>query len=324
MEKSRILWIDNMKCICILFVMLSHLESGDAVPDVLYGPFFLTGFLFAAGYVYRQEDFSAFFRKKVRTLLIPWLVFSVGNLLLSQLFSFQEHGSLWEELKWNFLQIRGQGDGVWFVAALFVSFLPFHFLIRRYEKSRAKQKALRLLCITFLLSLASLLYTKLADPLPWNSTALPWHLEYVFQAVFFMVLGYLCRQKSVDFPLWWLGVYTAAVVIGLRFPALMDSHAAGIPSVFALAALCHRLPRTRFGACIGSNTLLCFALHGKVLSALEWSLRRFGWYAPVLENALLSSLMAIGLTFLMALILMIPIWIINRWFPFLLGRKGRN
>lgn len=325
-ENTRISWIDMMKFVCILFVMVSHLESGNALPEALYSPFFLTGFLFAAGYVHRQENFSVFLRKKVRTLLLPWFLFSVGNLLLSQIFTFQAHGSFWEEFKWNLLQIRGQGDGVWFVAALFVSFLPFDYLIRLQENIRCPGKAGYLLGTTWFLSLLSLLYNQWMDPalLPWNSPALPWHLEFVPRAVFFMTVGWFCRQKQARFPLWWLLAYSLTVAASYGIPALRESHAAGIAGVFSLAALCQKIPESRFVSVIGQNTLLCFALHGKVMSALEWTLGWFEWYAFVLENRLLSSLLAVGMSLLMALLLMVPIGIINRWFPFLLGRKRRK
>lgn len=323
MESNRIQWIDSMKFVCILFVMLSHLECGGSIPAGLYSPFFLTGFLFAAGYVYRQEpSFSAFFRKKVRGLLVPWLVFSVGNILLSQIVSFHDHGNVWEELKWNFLQIRGQGDGVWFVAALFVAFIPFYFLMGAYERSKVKKKQMWLCLVTFGLSILSVLYLK----------PLPWHLEYAFEAVFFMTLGYLSRSWGLR-DIGWTAVCGLLILIpgalNVKMPSaaeLFYTYAAQILSVFALAALCRKIPANRFISCIGSNTLVCFALHGKVLSGLEWGLRRFlpETYCRILENGLLSALLAVALTLAMAVMLLIPIWVINRWFPFLLGRKGRK
>ena len=71
-------------------------------------------------------------------MFVPWLVFSVFDIALSQLISFNVHESLLEELKWNFLQIRGQGDQIWFVAALFVAFIPFYFFIQCYEMQSQK------------------------------------------------------------------------------------------------------------------------------------------------------------------------------------------
>ena len=131
---KRIIWVDVVKYICILMVMLSHLETRTDVWQAFYAPFFLSAFFFVSGYVYKPKDgFKQFLYKKLRQLFIPWLVFSVFNILLSQMLSFNEHESLLTELTWNFLQIRGHSDGVWFVAALFVTFIPFYFFIKWCE-----------------------------------------------------------------------------------------------------------------------------------------------------------------------------------------------
>lgn len=101
--------------------------------------FFLTAFFFTAGYVYKPKgSFKEFFHSKFRQLFVPWLVFSVFDILLSQVISFNAHESFLEELKWNFFQIRGQGDQIWFVAALFVAFIPFYFFIQCYETKGQK------------------------------------------------------------------------------------------------------------------------------------------------------------------------------------------
>ena len=131
---NRIEWVDVVKYVCIIMVMLSHLETRTDIWSAFYTPFFLTAFFFTAGYVYKpKKNFKEFLYSKFRQLFVPWLVFSVFDIVLSQIFSFNAHGSLSEELKWNFLQIRGQGDQIWFVAALFVAFIPFYFFIKKYE-----------------------------------------------------------------------------------------------------------------------------------------------------------------------------------------------
>lgn len=316
MKTTRIDWIDRMKGLCLLFVFMAHLEAGAAVPRGLYTPFFLNGFLFASGWVFRMEPFALFFRKKVRTLLVPWLVFSVGNLLLSQLVSFQTHGDFRTELVWNLLQIRGQGDGVWFVAALFVALFPFYALMHWQE--RHKKPGVLLLAAGSLWGLG-LLYEALMDPalLPWNSAALPWHLEYVPQAVFFLVLGHLCRGRELS--LWWLAGFGVLLLWG-KMPEPVN----GIAGTLALAALCQKLPDIRFLSVIGRNTLVGFALHGKVLSLLEWVLDHAGWYSHALKDPLLSALLAAALAVGMALVLLIPAGIIDRWLPWLLGKEGRK
>ena len=171
---GRVQWIDILKYICIMFVMATHLESNTTFVYIFNKPFFLTGFFFAAGYVYRHKDsFGIFMKKKVKGLLWPWFFFSVFNILLSQVMSFNQHGSLLEELKWNFLQIRGVGDGLWFVAALFVAFIPFYFVIERYEKtSMSNFDVASLLFLSSVLAIISKIYVLYLKPelLPWNST----------------------------------------------------------------------------------------------------------------------------------------------------------
>lgn len=131
---KRIEWVDVVKYVCIIMVMLSHLETQTDIWRAFYTPFFLTAFFFTAGYVYKPKgSFKEFLYSKFRQLFVPWLVFSVFDLLLSQVLSFNVHESLAVELKWNFLQIRGQGDQIWFVAALFIAFIPFYFFIKKYE-----------------------------------------------------------------------------------------------------------------------------------------------------------------------------------------------
>ena len=126
MSNKRVGWVDIAKFICIFCVMNSHLESVTEPVFTLYSPFYLSLFFFCSGYVYHHRPgFGVFLQKKVHQLLIPWFFLSTANILLSQILSFNEHGSLMKELFWNLLQIRGKGDGLWFIAALFVAFIPF-------------------------------------------------------------------------------------------------------------------------------------------------------------------------------------------------------
>lgn len=183
---KRIEWVDVGKFFCIMFVMLSHLESNTELLNRFYAPFFLNGFFFLAGYVYKPSNsFGDLLKKKVKGLLLPWFIFSHFNILLSGIISLKGDRNTLEELKWNLLQIRGLGDGIWFVAALFVAFIPFYFVIRW-------NKPIYACILSFILALVSSIYRAYMNPdlLPWGTNALPWHLEYIFFAMFWMVLGY--------------------------------------------------------------------------------------------------------------------------------------
>ncbi|MBO5129325.1 MAG: acyltransferase family protein [Oscillospiraceae bacterium] len=340
MKENRITWVDIAKYICIMCVMNAHLESSTDPLIAIYEPFFLTLFFFSSGYVYSFTDnFVHFFRKKVAQLFVPWLVFSVANILVAQVFSFTAHNPLGIELFWNMMQIRGHGDGLWFVAALFIAFIPFFFLICWYEKTSIRLKRWWLLGISLFLSLLSNIYAIIMDPalLPWNDIALPWHLEYIFIAMFFMVLGYLFRAEfEVRFNKYntlitrcvvW-GIYLCAVLFREEITYndslnILVTYVCQLLGVAAVISVCKILPPNKMVLYIGQNTLLCFALHGKVYSLLQVVIRRClpGLYSAILADTLCSSLFSLLLTVVLSLILIIPIWIINRWFPFLVGRR---
>lgn len=77
---------------------------------------------------------------------------------------------------------------------------------------------------------------------------------------------------------------------------------------------------------VGANTLTYFALHGKLYAVIEMLLAKLvgDFYRVCLSNGFTSSLLAIVITFAMSLILIIPAMIINRWFPWVLGRTGKG
>lgn len=343
MPNNRIFWIDSVKFICIMFVMLSHLDSRTYVQYLFYDPFFLACFFFVSGYVYKPVNtFKPFLYKKFRGLFVPWFVFSNINIVLSQILSFNSHENIWKEFALNLVQLRGYGDGVWFVAALFISFIPFYFFIELHSKSKNPHKSQRLIIISFALSIASLIFTRYTNPtiFPWNEAVLPWHLEYIFHANFFMVLGYLYKIHDADkfffslfrFPLSLIGwaVYLCAVYIPEYTHCSINEvfffilkYGRSFLGCLLIIGIAKRIPSNRYVAFIGQNTLIYFAFHGKCYSVLQTIANHFFYnqYQAILNNELYSSLFAIGLTILLSLILIIPAIIINKYFYFVMGRK---
>ena len=126
---KRIEWVDIGKYICIMFVMLAHLECKTELLSIVYKPFVLTVFFFLSGYVYKQPtSFKEHIIKKIKGLLVPWFVFSNFNIILSSIISLKANRNWKEEMLWNALQIRTFGDGMWFVAALFAALKSFTFV----------------------------------------------------------------------------------------------------------------------------------------------------------------------------------------------------
>ena len=332
---KRTEWIDIGKFICIMFAMLTHLESGTEGLRRMYSPFFLTVFFFLSGYVYRDGlTFKEHLIKKIKGLFIPWLVFSHFNILLSQIITLKEKNSLSVQLMWNWLQIREKNDGVWFVAALFVAYIPFYFFVKQ-------KRPYAMLTLSILLSVLSNVYIAVANPeiFPWHSACLPWHAEYIFQAILWMILGYYFKvygERIFDkyntklncVFLWTIYLFVVYAFSGdysgwLDIPLGYFVSALGILSIISL---CKLVKGNKYFLFVGANTLTFFGLHGKVYAVLEKMMAVFAGeiYQTILANNLASNLFAIMLTILLSLILIIPAMIINRWFPWILGRTRKN
>lgn len=331
--------------------MTEHVECVTPLWDRFVEPFFLNMFSFAAGYVYVHRDgFGRFFYKKVRQLFIPWLFFSSLTIVTAHIFSFNVHESLAVEMGRNMLQIMYHGSEMWYVAALFVAFLPFYFFIKAYEKadSPAGQREGRLLLVSFTLCVLSYCFSHYGprDLFPWCSPdlpiALPWHLEYMFQAMFFMVLGYLFRERyekiydSVDSLRLCLLLCAGYLFLDILLPELV-SYPAWVnfmlyyPRVFlgcmAVIALSKRLRPNRYTRFVGGNTLSYYGLHGKGESLVQFVLRHINepeYLEIVWGNHPEAVIYALGEALLVSVLLIPAVCFINRFLPFVVGRRNRK
>lgn len=196
--------------------------------------------------------------------------------------------------------------------------------------------------MAWLLSLVSVLYTRLvpANIFPWNSTSLPWHIEYMFQAMFYMVLGYMFRNymevwldkhNTLKIRVIALVGYLLLAFVpyfsGIKFPVLVDivyRYVSEVVGIFTLILIAKVVKANKYINYVGQNTLIYFALHGKVYSIIQTLLKKFaaGFYTMILNSTFASSIFCLLLSLGLTVILIIPTYIINRWFPFVMGRKS--
>ena len=316
-----------------MFVMLSHLESTTEYLYRFFEPFFLTGFFFVSGYVYRKGDsFKTHLLKKAKGLLWPWFLFSNLNILLSIVMTFKGNRDFKQVIVRNLIQVRGYGDGLWFIAALFMAFIPFYFFIKI-------DKPIITIPVAFILSAGSHIYMLLMPKtmFPWGSAALPWHLESVFIYMLWMVLGYYfkglieSRIDSANKIVSRIAIFVAYIGI-VSIPMLMHfnkvskiayGYLEGIVGIVLIIMLAKSIKSNKYIAFVGANTLIYFALHGKLYAVIEkvLSSKFNGFYQSCLGNAFTSSLLAIAISIVMSFILIIPAYLINRYLPWMVGRK---
>ena len=94
----------------------------------------------------------------------------------------------------------------------------------------------------------------------------------------------------------------------------------GIATVIMIAK---QVRSNRYINYVGQNTLIYFALHGKAYSLIQTVLKKVAGsvYVTVLGSTVLSSIFALLFALLLSVLLIIPALIINKWFPFIMGRK---
>ena len=157
--------------------------------------------------------------------------------------------------------------------------------------------------------------------------------------MFYMVLGYLFRRNmETEFDkhntpklrVMTLIVYLLLVFIPffgkIELPMITDilyRYLTSIVGIVTLILIAKAIKINKYINYVGRNTLIYFALHGKVYSIIQILLKKFAisFYSEVLNNAVVSSVFCLGLSLALSVILIIPAYIINRCFPFIVGRS---
>lgn len=342
--KERIEWVDIVKFFCMFCVMISHLGGGGIALHLhyLYEPFFLCGFLFVSGYTYNNNvSFIEHIKKKTRQLLIPWILFSLLNITLSQIVSFHPewHPGFMAELRSNLLQIRELGDGsMWFINALFVAYIPFYYFVKKYEDNNDSKNTdlmFALLCIVMMLAYESYIEFFPHQIFPWGSNRLPWHLEYIPYALSFMFFGYLFRKKY-DSYLKECNVYVVMLVylLIIYLPLFFQTYFTGVFVVvykviiailgtLFIAVVSINVNSNKLSLFVGRNTLTYYGTHGKALALIEAIFRKItpSLYNSVIHNSLLSIIYSVLLGIVLCMVLIVPTIFINKYLPFFAGRR---
>ena len=317
---KRIKWIDIVKGICIVFVMLSHSNPPDDFRR-FFTPFFLTMFFFASGYTFStKKRFKEFISGKVYHLVCPLLLLGTIRVVGMNVMS---GGNLLESFKGLLLQISCQGDELWFVSCLFTTSMLLYLLIQINKKLFKNNHLLALLfeSVIFLLigySIILLLHQRII-----------WEFEIACIMLLYMVLGYICKRKESYFPtnegmisIVFFIIYCLILVLNKND---VDIHAEMFPNplVFNISALLMIIPIIELSKWIektkmanlfiflGQNSLFYFAFSGIIREI----------FIRFVNFEMAPHIASILCTCFMIVILIIPAKITRTYFPWLVGAK---
>lgn len=339
MEMSRrIAWVDIVKFVCIICVMATHFSFNNHELRMIYYPFFLVLFYFCSGYCYRRKgSFKEHFVSKVKQLLIPWFVFSYGNIILSEIMSFKEHEGFLTELWKNALQVRGYGDRLWFLSSLFVAYLAFYFVEKRIKDSSSLKRCLIIFSILYVCRELYVFYYD-GSVFFWGRPDLPWRLDYLPNMLLYMLFGYAFRHyyensfdkyNSLRLRICLTLVYLVAInysfstdyvftnVINIGFDYV--KHLLGSIMV---VAWCKTVKTNVYLSFVGQNTLTYFCIHNKFVTLFEVLMFAVvpGLESVLLNNVFLGAAGCIVGALIISVVLIIPTKVLIRFFPKLIGR----
>lgn len=323
---SRLPYLDTLKGISMILVMLSHTAIPNGIA-IIFKPFFLSVFFVVSGYTFNiKRNFREFIINKIKTLLFPAFSLGLIQIILSYILTFSEQDSFGNQILELLLQNGGQGSKMWFVFALFIFSLVFYFIVKHLKRTIS-------VIIIALCGCAICLFYN------YNiGISFPWYINLIGLGCFWMTIGYLWRifsqynsqnSEKVD-KLEWFGlifnfaIYLTIIVIHIyRWNDIYVSFRVfsspiwlyiieSIAGTVSICLLLKRLPTYKIFAFIGQNTLVYFAFHGKVQRIIEVGCQKIH-IEGFIEVLLILLMQCITLAFASI--------IINRYFPFLVGKK---
>ena len=179
------------KAIALLMIVGAHMSFGEQFVEERFRisvcQIGVIIFFLCSGFFYKREDRDTglFWKKKLKTVLIPWALMATGTFLLSLVLSRNLADLPLRYLKW----ILGIGTHYWYMSVMIVCFFVFKALT--LPKNQKIRDFLLIGCM--LISLISVLLSILSV-IGYNSV---WN-QYtnVFNWIGFFALGVMLRDKN--------------------------------------------------------------------------------------------------------------------------------
>lgn len=178
MKTSRLSWLDIMKGIGIILVVVGHISSNKIIFNWLYS-FHMPLFFFAAGWVYKKKQFLIDIKRRIQTIVIPYFSFGLVVLIYWQLIERKFRYSNMSFTKallgllsgeYNYLDFNVH---LWFLPCFFLTVILFNVIVNITNKK-----------IAYIISaVMSLIF--IAVPLP----EMLWGLDRVFMYIAFYAIG---------------------------------------------------------------------------------------------------------------------------------------
>ena len=222
-------WIDIVKGIGIILVVLGHIKGGysQSLIFLVHMPLFF----FISGYLFKPQDKKKFFLKKTVSLLLPYFTFLI--ILYPIEYPYSDDKNI---LNYILKPIYGGqllNNGLiafWFITCLFLTQQVFNLIIHKIKSK------IFFGIVMFLFLIASYINSEI-----FPYFRLPWNANIVLAAIPFFYFGYLFKQNKTSINSLFILVLNAlsAYIIYLKVPIEYDMKIAnyGIPFISFILSL---------------------------------------------------------------------------------------
>lgn len=319
---SRITWLDTLKGIGIILVVLGHVYKNEFVYNWVYS-FHMPLFFFVAGYVYKERSIHEDLKRRFETVIVPYFVFGAIGLVYWILVERHFRESDMTVLKAIIGLFRGQFSWLGFNVHLW--FLPCFFLTTIVFNAIRKKFGVRIAyCVSLVLSLIHFTI---------DMRGLPWGVDRLCKFIAFYALG--VASKSLLLPsIMQLKIKPNRVlfaVIGIGLLAIVSFPAQEFSDKSIIWYLCASIGIVgcillsiyvdcRFLEYLGRASIIILCFHGpvyRVLIKIESILFRL----PLedIRKNIMSALLVIVITLVICSIIY---EIVKKYFSWVIGQKS--
>lgn len=324
-DRARLSYLDILKGIGIVLVVIGHIYFNKPIVNWIYS-FHMPLFFFAAGWVYKKKSIWIDFKKRIRTVIIPYFCFGGLTLIYWQLLERRFRDSDMSFVTAVYGLVFGQYDYIgfnvhlWFLPCFFIVVTLFNLLVHiggRYGKQLA-------IIVSIIMSVVYILV-----PIP----SLPWGVDRAFRFIVFYAIGTVLSSLNVDEKIKNCGKsvqYTvAAVLFSLNFAVTflslnlsIMSFVTAILGVISMLIISVTIEKNRILEYLGRISLVVLCVHGPVyrilIKMVSISLRLST--DAVRKNIVLT----LFVTALTLCICMIAHQIIDRIVPWMIGKGWQS
>ena len=187
--KERNREIDILKAVGIILMVFNHVGWGIYVHTYIQS-FHMPLFFIVSGYLWKQRVASDLFKKRLKSLLLPYGVFAVLYFIIAAVFNIAKNGGF-QAAEATKAVLLFPTDNAHMPISPALWFLPCMFLTSVIYTALGHLNLVKKAVAIIAIAITGAIYSEVSDYM------LPFCIEPTAAALFFMLIGELIREKTI-------------------------------------------------------------------------------------------------------------------------------